>query len=184
MESIRIHVPHELFAPAESSHFEGTIEVPVLAAGPDLYSFGEPLAWQVDITNTGEALLVTGTVEGDASTSCARCLGDVALPLTGEIEGYFLLGGEDAEAPEDMDDDEFEVLPEDNAIDLTALVKAALLLEVPLLPLCDDDCKGLCPTCGANLNEGACACAAPTEDPDFELARNPFAALKDLSFDE
>lgn len=181
MESVRIHLPHELFAPAESSHFEGTIEVPVLKAGPDLYSFSAPLAWQVDVTNTGDAFLVTGMVEGEATTSCARCLEDVRFPLMGEIEGYFLIGGDEAQAPEDMDDDEFELLPEGNTIDVGALVTAALLLEVPLVPLCDDDCLGLCPTCGANLNEGACGCVH-VEDPDFELAKNPFAALKDYDF--
>ena len=62
MEATRIPIPSELFAPAESSHFEGTYAVPVVKAGPDLYDFAEPLAWQVDVTNTGDALLVTGTV--------------------------------------------------------------------------------------------------------------------------
>ena len=182
MESIRIYIPNELFAPAESSHFEGKIEVPVLKAGPDLYTFSEPLDWQIDITNTGDALLVSGTVEGDAKTSCARCLEDVELPVTGEIEGYFLLGGENAQAPEDMDEDEFDVLPEDNAIDLSELVQAALLVEVPLVPLCDEDCKGLCATCGANLNEGPCGCAHDADEEDFELAKNPFSVLKDIDF--
>lgn len=184
MESIRIHIPNELFAPAESSHFEGTIDLPLLKAGPDIYTFSVPLEWQIDITNTGDALLVAGTVEGDAKTTCARCLEDVELPVTGEIEGYFLLGGQDAAAPEDMEEDEFDFLPEDNAIDLTELIVAALLVEVPLVPLCDDNCKGLCATCGANLNEGPCGCAAPEPDPDFELAKNPFAALKDLDLGE
>lgn len=184
MESVRIQIPHELFAPAESSHFEGTMAADVLKAGPDLYSFAEPLAWQVDITNTGDALLVTGTVEGQATTSCARCLAPVELPLTGEIEGYFLTGGEDAKAPDDLDEDEFDHLPEDGAINLTELVCAALLVEVPFVPLCDEECKGLCLTCGANLNEGPCGCAAPEQDPDFELAKNPFAALKGYSFED
>ena len=46
MDAVRIHVPSELFAPAESSHFEGTFDLPVMKAGPDLHSFSEPLAWQ------------------------------------------------------------------------------------------------------------------------------------------
>ena len=116
MEATRIPIPSELFAPAESSHFEGTYAVPVVKAGPDLYDFAEPLAWQVDVTNTGDALLVTGTVEGEAKTSCARCVDEFSFPVTGEVEGYFLLGA-DREAPEDMDDDEFDVLPDDNVID-------------------------------------------------------------------
>ena len=177
MEATRIPIPSELFAPAESSHFEGTYAVPVVKAGPDLYDFAEPLAWQVDVTNTGDALLVTGTVEGEAKTSCARCVDEFSFPVTGEVEGYFLIGA-DREAPEDMDDDEFDVLPDDNVIDLEPL-----LLEFPLVPLCDEECKGLCPTCGANLNDGPCGCA-PAEDAGDDAPPNPFAVLKDFPFEQ
>lgn len=180
MSDLRIHIPSELFAPAESSHFEGTFDLPVLKAGPDLYSFAAPVAWQADITNTGDALLVSGTAEAQAATSCARCLEDVALPLFGEIEGYFLIPG--TQAPEDMDDDEFDVLPDDNTIDMAPLVTAALLLELPLVPLCDEACKGLCPTCGANRNEGDCGCE-PAGDGEDDVPPSPFAALKDFPFD-
>lgn len=179
-ESVRINLPSELFAPAESSFFEGTIEIPALKAGPDLYSFTKPLSWKVDITNTGDALLVMGTVEGEAVTSCARCLEDVHLDFMGEIEGYFLLS--EGTAPEDLDDDEFDVLPPDHILDLEPLIKAALLLEFPYIPLCKDDCKGLCPQCGANLNEGPCGCQKEEEEENF--AKNPFAVLKDYRFDE
>lgn len=180
MDSIRIQIPDELFAPAESSHFEGEYKLEVLKAGPDLYTFEAPLAWEVDITNTGDALLVSGTVEGDARTSCARCLGAADVSLFGEVEGYFLITGGDA--PEDMEDDEFDVLPEDETIDLVPLLNAALLVDVPLVPLCTEDCKGLCLTCGADLNKGDCACS---EDPYADVdPLNPFAALKGLTFDE
>ena len=182
MEATRIPIPSELFAPAESSQFEGTYAVPVVKAGPDLYDFAEPLAWQVDVTNTGDALLVTGTVEGEAKTSCARCVDEFSFPVTGEVEGYFLIGA-DREAPEDMDDDEFDVLPDDNVIDLEPLLRAALLLEFPLVPLCDEEFKGLCPTCGANLNDGPCGCA-PAEDAGDDAPPNPFAVLKDFPFEQ
>ena len=69
MEPIKIAIPNELFFPAEMAHFEGQADLGVLTAGPDLYTFSAPLAWSVDITNTGDALLVTGTAEGEAVTS-------------------------------------------------------------------------------------------------------------------
>ncbi|MFR1639226.1 MAG: YceD family protein [Eggerthellaceae bacterium] len=74
------------------------------------------------------------------------------------------------------------MLPDDHVIDLEPLVKAALLLEFPLVPLCDEDCKGLCASCGANLNEGPCECA-PDEEGD-EAPPNPFSVLKDFPFGE
>ena len=179
MKNLTLTVPVDLLVPAAFQSFEGTYDLDVFKAGPDLYEMKEPLVWHADLTNTGDAILVTGTVEGDATTACARCLEPVTFPLVGEIEGYYLLTGED-EAPEDMDDDEFDILPEDKKIDLASLIQAALLVEVPLIPLCDDDCKGLCPSCGANLNTNPCDCT-PEEDGDSE---NPFSVLKNLKFEE
>ncbi len=181
MQPVSIHLPSDLFAPAENAHFEGVLDLPVAKGGPDLYTFAEPLSWQVDVTNTGDAFLVTGTVEGTAATACARCLSEFSFPVTGEIEGYFLIG-QDAEAPDGMDDDEFDVLPDDHTIDLAPLVNAALMLEFPLVPLCSDDCLGLCPSCGANLNEGSCGCEPPSSSED--APPNPFAVLADYSFGE
>ena len=64
---------------------------------------------------------------------------------------------------------------------MAPLIQAALLVDLPLVPLCVDDCKGLCPRCGANLNEGSCACDSVDEQPFKE---NPFAVLKDYDFGE
>ena len=67
MESLRIVMPPEMFAPAAYRHLEGEARIPVVKAGPDLYDFAEPLTWQGDVTNTGGALLVTGEVRGEAA---------------------------------------------------------------------------------------------------------------------
>ena len=113
-----IQVPSELFALAESSHFEGKAELPVLSVGPDDYTFEAPLDWSVDVTNTGSAFLVSGTVTGLGVCSCSRCLDDVTFQFDGEIEGYFLTEGSDAAADDDeIGEDEFEVLPDDHVID-------------------------------------------------------------------
>ena len=180
METIKIQIPNELFAPAESTHFDGTLDLPVFKSGPDLYTFPEPLRWDVDITNTGDAFLVSGTVEGTAETACARCLEPVKIPLIGEIEGYYLIS-EEGQAPEDLDEDEFEVLPADHILDITPLIQAALLLEVPLVPLCEEECKGLCPECGGNRNKGECTCA-PHDEAVNPSSDNPFAVLKNYDF--
>ena len=184
MSEAIIEIPKVLFATAESSYFEGTLTQESLEAGPDVYTFDEPLSWNVTISNTGEALLVDGTVSAVGATQCARCLEPIEYDLEGRIEGYYVLPG--ADDPEDMDDDEFERLPGNNVIDLSPLITAALLVDIPLLPLCSDDCKGICPDCGINLNEESCDCAekrAAQQQADEEAA-NPFAALKDVKFDE
>lgn len=174
-----IALPEELFETAETRHFEGTAPLGELACGADTYRFAEPVAWSVEVTNTGGALLVMGTARAVAVTACARCLEEVSYDVEGDIEGYFVIGGEESAAPDDLEGDEFDYLPENRVIDLVPLIEQALLLELPLVPLCDDDCKGLCPRCGANLNDGPCTCgdAAPVED-------GPFAALRNLKLEE
>ncbi len=179
MSPIRIEIPKELFTPAECKHYEEDARIDYLTVGPDIYEFKQPLHWQVDITNTGGALLVVGTVEGEATGSCARCLGDATFPVTGEIEGYFVINSED-EAPEDFEEDEFDYLPDDKAINMAPLIQAALVLEMPQVPLCDENCKGLCPKCGSNLNDGDCGCK--DGDTDEMAADNPFSVLKDFDF--
>ncbi len=172
-----IKIPAELFAPAESSRYEGLFDLGTLHAGSDEYRFSDPVAWEVDVTNTGEALLVSGRASGCAVVDCARCLDEVEFDLEGEIEGYFLIGSEQ-DGVEGLDDDEFDVLPSNHEIDLVPLIEAALLVEVPFVPLCRDDCAGLCPNCGANLNEGDCGCGGDAAVREFDEAANPFSVLK------
>ena len=183
MDSLVIEIPAELFAPAESFSYAGELAISSFEFGPDEYRAARPLSWNASITNVGGALLVSGTVKGQVTTACARCLEDATFDVEGEIEGYFLIEGE-GEAPDDMEEDEFDVLPEDNKLDLEPLILAAVYVELPLSPLCREDCKGICPTCGANLNEGPCDCVPDASDEDDGInPNNPFAALKGLKLD-
>ncbi len=184
MDSIRIQLPDEIFAPAENAHFEGKLEPFDLEVGLDTYTFNDCLTWKANVTNTGDAFVVQGSVNGLAQSVCVRCLQNIQIPVNGEIEGYFLINEEDSRVPDDMDDDEFDILPDDHTIDMDVLINAAILCEMPLVPLCDENCKGLCPHCGANLNLKTCNCVRSDFDEDFELAKNPFAVLKDIKFEE
>ena len=69
-----------------------------------------------------------------------------------------------------------------HTIDLTEALYAALLMETPFVVLCREDCKGLCPVCGENLNERDCGHAAQIEEE--RLASSPFAALRNLKLDD
>ena len=181
MESAHIKVPAELFALAESSRFEGELDKKTMTAAPDEYRFTTPIAWQVDVTNTGEAFLIAGSAKASAETDCARCLKSFEIDFEGDIEGYIIIDAE-GEGPTDLEDDEFDFLPADHIIDLEPLIMAGLIMDAPNVPLCKEDCLGLCPHCGADLNEGACDCDFSEEEAAFEEAKNPFAALKNFDF--
>ncbi len=179
-----IDVPAELFAPAESLSFEGTYEIGEFEFGPDTYVAAQPLRWSALVTNVGGALLVSGSIEGVVATECSRCLGEVEYDIAGELEGYLIIPGE-SDAPEDMDEDEFDYLPETNQLDFEPILKAAVLVDLPYVPLCSDDCKGLCPKCGSNLNDGPCGCSPEADDVVRTDSGKPsqFAALKNFKFE-
>ena len=98
------------------------------------------------------------------------------------MDEYFLF---EAPAEEDLSDDEdevdFSLVGEDHTIDLAEPIMAAIVMETPFVVLCREDCKGLCPHCGANLNEGDCGCAEKMASVD--AATGPFAALAGLRLD-
>ena len=181
-----IALPSELFALAQSSRFDGEFPTNSLTYGPDTYTFPNGLHWDVEVTNTGEAFLVMGTLRGDAVVPCARCLEDAEYPIDVPVDGYFVIEPSDDDDDE-QDDIEFGVVSPDHTIDIMDALQSALVLELPMTPLCRDDCKGLCPHCGANLNDGDCGCEAVSiaaDDSDDIAADNPFAVLKTLKLDD
>ena len=179
-----IEVPSELFAVAEGSSFEGAYNPGEFDFGPDHYRVDRPFKWTAFISNVGGALLIEGQVEGRVSTDCPRCLEPASFEIQSDIEGYIVIPGQ-SEAPEDMDEDEFDILDESNTINMETYILAAVKIDLPLVPLCDEDCKGLCSRCGANLNLGACSCQAVQDDIVRTASGKPsqFAALKDFKFE-
>ena len=101
------------------------------------------------------ALTTAGTVE------CARCLEPFRLPLEARFDLFYAAAevgsGADPEAEEEAETFAPVV---DEQIDLTALVAEQIYLNLPLKPLCGAGCRGLCPSCGVNLNLAACRCGS------------------------
>jgi uncharacterized protein len=129
-----------------------------------------PLNVRLEAQQSGHDVLVRGAVEGEAELNCRRCLVAVAAPIDEEVALLFREGVSLAEA----EDAEIYPLPEKgNELDLIPALREHLVLAVPDFAICSDTCKGLCPTCGANLNETTCSCEPATVD-------NRWAALLQL----
>lgn len=114
-----------------------------------------------------EGVLVTGTVRGEAELQCARCLRASSDELSLEVSELFFAPG--AGAPDDA------YVITGTQVHLEPMVRDAVALALPLRPLCRADCKGLCATCGRDLNEGPCGCAQEETDPRWA----PLRALSD-----
>ena len=89
---------------------------------------------------------------------CRRC----AEPVTGELRDPRCASASPSPARRRPTDEELYPITDDD-IDLGPLVRDAIVLELPMAPLCREDCAGLCPQCGANRNEGDCGCVAPRD---------------------
>lgn len=101
----------------------------------------------------------TGGLDGQAVTPCRRCLVDVTSSVHEDVNFLFAESGVD----EAEEDDVFPIPPGERELDLRPAAREAWLLAVPQFALCRDDCKGLCPTCGADRNAGECSCEQVTD---------------------
>jgi uncharacterized protein len=109
-----------------------------------------------------------GTIEGDVSMECRRCLGDAEAHVSEDAHIIFAEAG--TESVED-DPDVYLLDARATELDLRPALREQWLLNVPSYVLCREDCKGLCPTCGAELNLGPCNCAPASADPSWEGLR-------------
>ena len=128
---------------------------------------------EVTLLRTNRGILVTGKLKTELGLTCSRCLAEFRQPVTLDIEEEFfptidILTGSSVTPPED-EPDAF-VIDQNNILDLSEAIRQYSLLAVPMKPLCKDDCAGLCPTCGINLNSKKCNCP-PILDPRLEKLR-------------
>jgi len=127
-----------------------------------------------DVGKIQETVSLDLHLETEIDVDCCRCLESFALPVKGDAH-YTLVPFQDDlkdEGEWSSEDDAFGFYRED-MIDLESLVYEQILLQIPLKPLCRENCRGLCPRCGTNMNVSSCSCRE-------DQANSPFAALKNL----
>lgn len=119
------------------------------------------------LTRTRQGIVIQGTLHTQISADCVRCLTPCKLPCDIEISDLFVYPAPSGSAvssnPYIVDDGGF--------IDLQPIIREEGILAVPIQALCSPDCKGLCPVCGQNLNEGTCTCADESIDPRLSSLR-------------
>jgi uncharacterized protein len=128
---------------------------------------GSLIELDVELASYPGGITVTGTVTAPWRGECRRCGGPVTGTVKAHVrERYAPAGGSDA--------DEDAYLLTGDELDLEPLARDAVVLDLPLAPLCSEECLGLCPQCGTNRNLGPCTCAPPI-DPRWSA----LDALKD-----
>ena len=122
-----------------------------------------------------EALLsVEIKISAEIIAECARCLKSVSLEISDNLMYlYHLQGDEDEKEFEGFDDYmPVEIEYFGRVIDIMPQIQESVITLLPMKVLCREDCKGICPNCGKNLNEGECNCKNENTDPRLEALRN------------
>jgi uncharacterized protein len=132
-----------------------------------------PIRGRITFTNTGSVLLIRGGVDTEVVVPCSRCLTYFKLPVHVDVEEAFPMearpaGPRGRQTQIVVEEDESPVaekLFEGPLFDLTEMLRQGITLALPLQPLHDEACKGLCAQCGQNRNEGACNCDNKVPNP-------------------
>ena len=136
------------------------------------FRFAEPVHVDLEAQQVIHDVLVQGTVEGTVAHECRRCLEPVTVHVAENLSLFFRDGIPEQEA----EAEEVYALPDRGDLDLSQALREQLTLAVPRFVLCREDCRGLCPTCGTNLNESTCDCVVEEVD-------DRWAALRRINFE-
>ena len=108
-----------------------------------------PLKVNLDVLKAEDSFVLTGQIEGTLILECSRCLKEFPYPIEVEISDELFI--------EDIEDL--------HNVNVFPILVSDIILEIPIKPLHDEDCKGLCSVCGQDLNEGECDCEEEIVDP-------------------
>jgi uncharacterized protein len=117
------------------------------------------------ITKSGNTVYIRGELAAQISQACGRCLEPATIPIGGDFD--YTLVPEKSEVAEDIELTAQELETSyyrGDFIDLAPLICEQIVLQIPMKILCSEDCKGLCPRCGVNLNNGSCNCHSDVVD--------------------
>ena len=165
----KIRTPHE--------HFEQTVPPEAFGAGDDAdFRVASPVKLAFEIYKDKSTFRLVGTTETTLEVPCSRCLERMTVPVCATFDLRYQPHSTNVGTGDDVEqqieeDDLTTAFYQNDEIDLDQLMREQFYLALPMKPLCSEGCKGLCPVCGTNLNNGSCACRREWEDPRLDALR-------------
>jgi uncharacterized protein len=141
----------------------------------EAYRVVEPVELAFDLHKDKDRFRLEGTVRTVLELPCSRCLEPYRLPVDAALDlRYLPVSERSSEDETEVSEEDVDIsFYQDDQIDLSELLREQFYLVLPMKPLCQEECRGLCPQCGVNRNTGTCDCGPGWEDPRL-------AALKGL----
>lgn len=151
-------------SPGDSVRFDLPADLPPLELAGENVSFAGPVKAGLVVRNTGTNLAVEGEVSGTLKLTCGRCLEP--------FDYFFEVPVEETYAPA-SEGDRGEAVPfTGDVLDITPEVLKSIILALPMKAVCREECPGLCPKCGRNLDEGRCGCGNEDMDPRLSVLKD------------
>lgn len=152
---LRVQAAELLRRPGSEKHLDLEVTVDDVGIDDDRFRPSDPVRVHLRLEALTDGIVVNGEVVAAWHGTCRRCAAAAGGVLHSEVHELY----------QDVvtDPDAFPL--EGDQLDLEPMVREVLVLDAPMSPLCRDDCAGLCPQCGTDLNSGTCSCDAPPSDP-------------------
>ena len=152
--------------------YEKVYAADAFTAQPE-YRIVEPVALAFDIFKDKDQYRLVGGVKTTLELPCSRCLEAFRLPVDSQFELRYQPHAQNTgEGEREIEEDDLTTaFYENEEIDLEQLMQEQFYLVLPMKPLCREDCTGLCPVCGKNLNRETCDCKRDWDDPRFAALR-------------
>jgi uncharacterized protein len=137
------------------------------------FEFPDPIEVELTLSKSGDEIIAQGRIKTVVEVECSRCLEIYEIDINPRIQ--FVIQMLDTIPPQQSNDDDFVILPKTTGeYDINDRIREAIILELPLKPLCSDTCKGLCPMCGIDLNEESCDCTPDKTDERWDSLKQLF----------
>ncbi|MGE4271469.1 MAG: DUF177 domain-containing protein [Desulfitobacterium sp.] len=143
-----------------TAHFDLNEDFSAFESELEGITFVAPVHVQLQVNNTGDSLLVQGTIDAEVNAQCGRCLEPFHYTIHQDYEDEWVY------APQAMEEQMETVLVfEKDEIELSERILEQIVLALPMRFICSSECKGLCPVCGVNHNLQSCDCVQDQVDP-------------------
>ena len=126
------------------------------------------------VTKTSTTIFIKGEFSAIIDSNCSRCLEDISVPIGGNFAYTLILAKAETREDLELTAEELEISHyQGDFVDLTSIICEQIILQIPIKTLCREECRGLCPRCGINLNTSSCNCHIAVVD-------NRMAVLKKM----
>jgi len=156
------------------------VSLQLSADGADLNGFSaeqvavESLTLELTMQHSDEEYFCSGEIAAESTLKCCRCLNLYTESLSARIDFIIRSGDSGLKGSDDgiIDDEDYVYFKgTDLRVEINEPVRQAIILALPMHPLCSDGCKGLCTNCGKNLNSGPCGCKIVKIDPRWDVLK-------------